>query len=87
MPILILETKVLILVTKKVDVTIIDIDTYYVTYKLKKTRVFAISIRNLEYQAKKKAKSKTNLRNIISKEYYDFLDIFSKKNSDTFPSY
>lgn len=55
---------------------------YCTVCKLKRTQVFAISLRNLEYQAKKTATPKTNLKNVLSKRYYDLLDIFSKKNSD-----
>ena len=40
-------------------------------------------MKNLEYQAEKKAKPETNLKTIVLEEYYDFLDIFSKKDSDT----
>lgn len=49
LPILIPETKISILNTKEVYVVIIDADTYRTTCKLKKARVFAISMRNLEY--------------------------------------
>lgn len=42
-------------------------------------------MRDLEYQAKKKVRPETNPRSIITEKYYNFLDIFSKKNSDIFP--
>lgn len=44
-------------------------------------------MKDLEYQAQKKARSETNLRNIISEKYQDFLDVFFKQNSDTLLSY
>lgn len=47
-------------------------------------QVFAISINNIQYKAKKEAKVKTNPKNIIFKKHYNFLDIISKKNSNTF---
>lgn len=47
--ILILEIKVLIFATKKVDIAIIDIDSYCTTCKLKEAQVFDISIKDLEY--------------------------------------
>lgn len=40
-------------------------------------------MRNPEFQAKKKARLKTNQKNLIPEEYHNFLDIFCKKNSDT----
>lgn len=41
-------------------------------------------MKNLEYQAEKDARPEINLENIILKEYHNFLNVFSKKNSDTF---
>ena len=40
-------------------------------------------MRNIQYQVEKKARAETNLKNIIFQEYHNFLDVFSKKNSDT----
>ena len=40
-------------------------------------------MRDLEFQAVKKAKPETNPKNVIPEKYHDFLDLFSKKNSDT----
>ena len=58
----------------------IDTDIYQTVCKLKETYIFIVFIRNLEYQAKKKAKSETNLKIIIPEEYHNLLNIFSKKN-------
>lgn len=44
-------------------------------------------MRNLEYQAKKKLRLKINPKIVVPEEYHDFLDVFSKKNSDTLFSY
>ena len=77
-----LEVKVLIFGIKKVDITMINTNTYQTAYKLKKARVFAIFMKNLEYQVEKEAKSKTNPKTIILEKYQDFLDVFSQKNSD-----
>ena len=71
--------------TKKIDVAMIDVDAYYAACRLKEAQVFAVSMRNLEYQAEKEAKSETELRTVVPAEYHDLLDIFSKKNSDTLP--
>lgn len=40
-------------------------------------------MKNLKFQAAKEAKPETNLKSVISEEYYYFLDVFSKKNSNT----
>lgn len=61
----------------------IDRNAYCATCKFKITRIFPIFIKYLEYQIKKDDKSETNLRSIILKEYYNFLNISSKKNSNT----
>ena len=78
-----------ILKTKEVEVVMIGADAYYVACRLKEAQVFAVSMTDLEYQVEKEAKPKTNPRTIILAEYHDlldvFLDIFSKKNSDTLP--
>lgn len=87
LPISTLKIKVSTLAIKQIDVTIISADTYCTTCRLKKAQVFAISIRNLKYQVEREARPKTNPRTVISAEYYDFLDIFSKKNLDTLPPY
>lgn len=76
-----------ILDTKKVSIAIIDIDAYCAIYKLKRAQVFAMSIKDLEYQVEKEAKPETDLKNVILKEYYNFLDIFLKKDSNTLFSY
>ena len=65
----------------------IGADTYCVTCKLKRAQVFAISIRKLEYQAEKKTRPETNRKSIVLQEYHNSLDVFSKKDSDTLPSY
>lgn len=42
-------------------------------------------MRVLEYQIEKEARLKTDIRNIVPKEYNNLLDIFSRKNSNTLP--
>lgn len=55
--------------------------------QIKKNQVFVISIRNLEYPAEKEVKPEINPKNVVSKKYHDFLDVFSKKNLNTLLSY
>lgn len=62
----------------------IDANAYCITYKLKKPRVFAVFMKDLEYQANKNDKSRINLKVIVPKKQHDFLNIFFKKDSDIF---
>lgn len=85
--ILILKAKISIFATKKVDVVIINANIYCISCKFKKAQVFTIFIKDLEYQAEKKARSKTNLKSVILEKYHNLLNVFSKKESDTFSLY
>ena len=60
----------------------IGTNVYRTACKLKGAQVFIFSMRDLEYQAEKKARPENNLRNIVSEKYYNLLDVFSKENSD-----
>ena len=68
--------------TQDIDIVMIGKDAYYAVYPLKKAQVFALSLKNIQYQAEKKVSAETNPKSIIPKEYYDFLDVFSKKDLD-----
>ena len=61
----------------------IGADAYRATCKLKGIHVFAISIRDLKYQAVKKARPETDPKNVLPEEYHSLLNVFSKKDSDT----
>ena len=60
---------------------------YCLTCQLKNTKIFAVFLKDLEFEAKKKARPKTNWKTVVLKEYHNFLDVFSKKNSDTLSLY
>ena len=68
---------------KNIDIIMISVDIYYIAYYLKKAQMFIILIKNIQYQAKKKVKAETNLKNVVFQKYYNFFYVFSKKNSDT----
>ena len=70
---------------KEVDVAMIGADANRAACIFKRAQVFAVSKRDLEYQAEKEVKQETDLRTIVPAEYHDLLDVFSKKNSDTLP--
>ena len=65
----------------------IDPDVYHTACCLKGTQVFAVLMRDIQYQAGKKARAETNLKSVIPQEYHNFLDVFSKKDSDTLLPY
>ena len=65
------------------DVAMIGADAYCLVCQLKGAQVFAILIRDLEFQAKKEARLETNLKTVLLEEYYNLLDMFSKKDLDT----
>ena len=87
LPVHIPVTKTLKSKAKNINIAMISADVYCIACYLKKTSIFAISMRNIKYQAKKENKAKTNLKSIVPSKYYNFLDVFSKKNTDTFPQY
>ena len=57
----------------------IGADAYCIACCLKRAQVFTVSIRNIQYQAGKKAKAETDPKNIVPQEYHNFLDVFHRK--------
>lgn len=66
-----------------IDIAMISADTYCVTWCLNGDQVFAVSIKDIQYQAEKEARAETNPKSVMSKKYYNFPDVFLKKISDT----
>ncbi len=60
-------------------ITIIGADAYCIFCRLTKTEVFVVSMKDLDYQVRKKATDKTDPRNVIPQKYHDFLTCFQKK--------
>ena len=69
--------------TKDVNIAMISVNAYGVVCCLKITQVFTVSLRDLQYQAKKETKAKTYLKSVVPKKYYNFVNVFSNKNLDT----
>ena len=61
----ILVIKILKPKAKNIDIAIIGTDAYCIVCHLKKTQVFAILIRNIQYQAMKETRAKTNPKSIV----------------------
>lgn len=53
-----------------VDIAIIDADAYYAACKLKGTEIFVFSIKDLEFQIAKEAKSENDPKSVVLKEYH-----------------
>lgn len=83
--ILIPKVKVSTFAIKEVNINIINVDAYYITFKLKKARFFALSIKHFKYQVAKKARFKINSKSLILEKYHEFLNVFFKNNLDTPP--
>ena len=45
--------------------------------------MLAVSMSDIQYQVEKEVRAEINLRSVVSQEYYNFLNVFSKKDSDT----
>ena len=52
-----------------------------------KNELNAILMKDIKYQLNKTAKTLTNPKTMILKEYYEFLDVFLKEASDVFSPY
>ena len=68
---------------KDIDIAMIGADAYRAACHLKGAQVFAVSMRDIQYQAEKEARAETDPKSVVPQEYHDFLDVFSKKDSDT----
>ena len=51
--------------------------------KKQKAEIFAISMRDIEYQLNKGTKLLTDPKTVVLEKYHDFLDVFLKDISDT----
>ena len=69
--------------TKLINLTFIEGAPFTYLAKQKDVKIFAISMKDIEYQLKKATKSPTDPKTVIPKEYHEFLDVFSKEASDT----
>ena len=83
LPVPILAIKELDPKAKNIDIAMIGADVYHAACCLKGAKVFALSMRDIQYQAQKEARTETNPTDIITQNYHNFLDVFLKKNLDT----
>lgn len=59
------ETKTSKPKAKNIDIAIIGANAYCTTCHLKEAQVFAISMKDISYQAEKEARAKTHLKSVI----------------------
>lgn len=57
-----LEIEVSSFITQSINMAMIGANSYYTTYKLKKIQIFIVSMKDLKYQAQKKARIEINLQ-------------------------
>ena len=69
--------------TKPIDLVFIGGAPFTYLAKQKDVEIFAISMKDIEYQLEKATKTPTDLKTVIPEEYHKFLDVFSKEASNT----
>ena len=65
LPILIPATKKSDLKAKNIDIAIIGADAYCEACRLKGAQIFAVSMRDIQYQTEKEVRAETNLKSVV----------------------
>ena len=69
--------------TKLINLVFIGRAPFTYLAKQKDVEIFAISMKDIEYQLEKATKTPTDPKTVVLEEYHKFLDVFSKEASDT----
>ena len=69
--------------SKPVDVAIIGAESYRYLTHCKAVKVYAISMKDIDDQLNKESRPPTDPKLVVPPEYHEFLDVFSKIDSDT----
>ena len=69
--------------TKPINLAFIGGALFTYLAKQKDVEIFAISMKDIEYQLEKATKTPTDPKIMFPEEYHKFLDVFSKEASDT----
>ena len=72
---------------KDIDIAIIGANIYCIAQCFKRAQIFALLIKNIQYQAKKEARAEINPKSVVLQKYYNFHNVFSKKDLDTLLPY
>ena len=71
---------------KDINIAMIDADAYYAACCLKRAQMFAVSVKDIQYQAEEEAEAETDSKSIVPQKYHNFLDVFLKKKFRYSPS-
>jgi hypothetical protein len=69
------------------NIAMIETSAFNMMSKRKNVNLFSVILKNVEKHLKKHNKSNTVMRDVLSSEYYEFLDVFDKKTFNTFASH
>jgi hypothetical protein len=71
-----------------IEIYSIAIASFNIIFRQKDVKIFAVFMKNLKIQLKKQESSTiTNSRSVMSIEYHDFLNVFSKKKTNILSSH
>ncbi len=71
----------------EVNIAMIEASTFNMMNKRKNVSLFSIILRNVEKHLEKHSKSNIVIKDVLSSEYHEFLDVFDKKAFNTFASH
>jgi hypothetical protein len=66
------------------NIAMIETSTFNIMSKRKNVNLFFIILKNVKKHLEKHSKSNIVIKNVLSSEYHEFLDVFDKKAFDTF---
>lgn len=69
------------------DIAVIDVHYYHAANHLKSAQVFLLSMIDIQYQGEKEARVNIDPKNVVSQQYHNFVNVFSKKDFNTLTSY
>ncbi len=69
------------------NIAMIKTSTFNIISKKKNVNLFSVILKNVEKHLKKHNKSNTVMRNVLSFEYHEFVDVFDKKTFNIFVSH
>ncbi len=70
-----------------INIAMIRTSAFNMMSKRKNVSLFSVILKNVEKHLKKHSKSDTVMRDVLSSEYHEFLDVFDKKAFNTFVSH
>ncbi len=74
-------------ILSEVNIAMIEISAFNMMNKRKNVNLFSITLKNVEKHFEKHSKSNTVIKDVLSFEYHEFLDVFDKKAFNTLASH